>query len=53
MSSVVASAEVTGIELPLADEVIEWRSQLLHCMSPLMAHSVNSDSYLEWSLSEA
>jgi hypothetical protein len=26
---------------------------LLHCMSLLVAHSVNSDSYLEWSLSEA
>ena len=26
---------------------------LLQCMSLLMAHSVNSDSYLEWSLSEA
>jgi hypothetical protein len=26
---------------------------LLRCMSPVIAHSVNSDSYLEWSLSEA
>jgi hypothetical protein len=26
---------------------------LLQCMSLLLAHSVNSDSYLEWSLSEA
>jgi Rrf2 family nitric oxide-sensitive transcriptional repressor len=28
-------------------------TKLLQCISPLVAHSVNSDSYLEWSLSEA
>jgi hypothetical protein len=26
---------------------------ILQCVSPVMAHNVNSDSYLEWSLSEA
>ena len=26
---------------------------LLQCISLLVAHSVNSNSYLEWSLSEA
>jgi hypothetical protein len=26
---------------------------MLQCVSPVMAHTVNSDPYLEWSLSEA
>jgi putative tryptophan/tyrosine transport system substrate-binding protein len=39
--------------LSLADEVIEWGAVCCTCSQPVLAHSVNSDSYLEWSLSEA